>query len=307
MKIYSDVSELVGGTPLVRLGRIESKYGLNVTLLAKLESFNPGGSAKDRVARHIIEEAERRGELTPESAIIEPTSGNTGIGIALIAALRGYRAIIVMPDNMSRERQALMRALGAEVVLTPAALGMKGAISEAERLAAEMPHAYLLGQFTNMGNPEAHKLSTGPEIYNDTDGEVDIFVSAIGTGGTVSGVSEYLKAKKPEVLVAGVEPASSPLLTEGWSATHKIQGIGANFIPRTLNTALVDRIITVEDGEAYELARELARTEGILAGISSGAALAGAVRLCREAENEGKTVVVLLPDTGERYLSCDLF
>lgn len=307
MKIYSSVTELIGNTPLVRLERIEKKYGLKLKLLAKLERTNPGGSAKDRIARHIISEAEKRGELTPGATVIEPTSGNTGIGIALICALSGYHAIIVMPDNMSQERQALMRAYGAEVVLTPASLGMAGAIAEAERLKEKNEGAFIPSQFTNLDNPEAHKLSTGPEIYRDTDGEVDIFLASVGTGGTLSGTAEYLKSVKPPVLAFGVEPASSPLINEGWSAPHSIQGIGANFIPETLNMTYVDKVLTVTDEEAYEKARELAKTEGILSGISSGAALAAAISLGQMAEYEGKTLVVLLPDTGERYLSCGIF
>ncbi|MBR2343921.1 MAG: cysteine synthase A [Clostridia bacterium] len=307
MKIYENIAQLVGRTPLVRLRKIEKKYGLAARLVAKLESFNPTGSAKDRVAREIIDDAERSGRLTEGSVIIEPTSGNTGIGIAAIAASRGYRAVIVMPSSMSEERRALVRAFGAELVLTDAELGMPGAIAEAERIASETPGAIIAGQFTNPANPAAHRRTTGPEIFCDTEGEVDIFVAGVGTGGTISGVGGFLKEKKPTVKVVAVEPQSSPVLSGGKAGAHGIAGIGAGFVPETLDTGIYDEVIAVETDDAMEWARRLASCEGVLAGISSGAALAAAVEVASREENRGKTVVVLLPDTGERYLSLGIF
>lgn len=307
MRIYNSVAETVGHTPLVRLTRIEKELGLSAKLLVKLEAKNPAGSAKDRVARRIIEDAEERGILTEGAVIIEPTSGNTGIGIAAIAASRGYRAIIVMPANMSEERKLLIRAYGAELVETEPALGMKGAIARAEALQRDIPGSIIAGQFTNPKNTEAHRLTTGPEIFEDTDGEVDIFVAGVGTGGTVSGVGEYLKEKKPEVRIVGVEPSDSPVLSGGAAGPHGIQGIGAGFVPEILDKDVIDAIKTVTLDEAKAAARLLASREGILAGISSGAALHAAIKEAEAPENEGKTVVALLPDTGERYLSVGLF
>lgn len=306
-KIYDSVSQLVGRTPLLRVVNIEKKYDLKARLLVKLESFNPAGSAKDRVALNIINTAEKNGILKPGGLIIEPTSGNTGIGIASIAASRGYRACIVMPDTMSKERIMLMGAYGAEVVLTDGKLGMQGAIAEAERIASLSPGSFIAGQFDNPANPEAHYLSTGVEIFEDTDGEVDIFVAGVGTGGTLTGSGRYLKEHKPSVRVVAVEPASSPLLSEGRAGAHGLQGIGANFVPKVLDREIIDEIIPVTDAQAYEYARLLGRSEGILAGISSGAALYAAARIADRAENVGKTIVAVLPDTGERYLSTDLF
>ncbi len=307
MKVYKRVDELVGNTPLLRLERIERRYGLGAKLIVKLESRNPAGSAKDRVAKHIIEDAEERGMITADSVIIEPTSGNTGIGIAAIAAAKGYRAIIVMPANMSEERKKLIRAYGAELIETDAAEGMPGAIRVAEELNASTPHSIIAGQFTNPANPEAHKLTTGPEIYSDTDGEVDIFVAGIGTGGTISGVAEYLKGEKPSVKIIGAEPSDSPFITEGRKGAHGIQGIGAGFIPEVLRLDLVDEVKTVTLDEAINAAGLLARLEGVLAGISSGAALCVAIAEAAKPENKGRTIVALLPDTGERYLSAGLF
>lgn len=307
MRIYESVAEAVGRTPLVRLKRIESELGLGATLLAKLESANPAGSAKDRVAKRIIEDAEEKGLLSEGSVIIEPTSGNTGIGIAAIAAARGYRAVIVMPSNMSEERKLLIRAYGAELIETDPTLGMKGAIARAEEIKAEIPGAIIAGQFTNPANPEAHRLSTGPEIYEDTEGEVDIFVAGVGTGGTISGVGEYLKSKKPELRVIGIEPKGSAVLSGGEPGPHGLQGIGAGFVPATLNRDIIDEIAVISDGEAKDAARLLARKEGILAGISSGAALSAAIAAAGKKENAGRTIVVLLPDSGERYLSAGLF
>jgi cysteine synthase A len=305
MKIYNSIEELVGGTPLLALGR----YGeaLPAKIYAKLEYLNPAGSAKDRIAREMIAEAEKSGRLAPGGTIIEPTSGNTGIGLAAIAAAKGYRVIIAMPETMSRERQLLMKAYGAELVLTAGAKGMAGAIEKAEALAREIPGAIIAGQFENPANPAAHRKTTGPEIWADTDGEVDIFVAGVGTGGTISGTGAYLKEKKPSVKVVAVEPYDSPLLSEGKAGAHKIQGIGANFVPAALDTGIYDEIITVKTEEAYASARALAKTEGILAGISSGAALHAATLLAERAEIAGKNIVVLLPDTGDRYLSTDLF
>ncbi len=306
-KIYSSVDALVGGTPLLELSRIKEKYSLGAKILAKLEYLNPAGSVKDRVAKNMIDDAERRGILPVGGTVIEPTSGNTGIGLAMIAAARGYKAIIVMPDTMSAERINLMRAYGAEVVLTDGALGMSGAIAKAEELKEKTDGAIVAGQFDNPANPEAHMLTTGPEIYADTDGEVDIFVCGVGTGGTVSGTGKYLKSKNPDVKIVAVEPESSPLLSRGIAAPHKIQGIGANFVPSVLNTDIYDEIMTVSDSDAVRMGRELGRSEGILVGISSGAAVAAAVRLALRPENEGKTIVALLPDSGDRYLSTEMF
>ena len=306
-KIYSGIDELVGRTPLLRLSGIEKKYGLKARLLAKLELFNPAGSAKDRVAKYMLRDLQEKGLLTKDTVIIEPTSGNTGIGIASLCAAYGCRSIIVMPDTMSRERQLLIAAYGAELVLTDGSLGMKGAIEKAEELRRTIPHAVIAGQFTNPSNPKAHRETTGPEIFEDTDGEVDVFVAGIGTGGTITGVAEFLKSKRSDIKIVGVEPSDSPLLTEGRAGAHKIQGIGANFVPEILNRALIDEVITVSAEDAFSLGRELGRTEGVLVGISSGAALSAAVELAMRKENEGKTFVVLLPDTGERYLSSEMF
>ena len=306
MKIYNNIGETVGKTPLLRLGRIEKELGLSARLIVKLESRNPAGSAKDRVAKRIIDDAEEKGLIGEGSVIIEPTSGNTGIGIAAIAASRGYRALIVMPASMSEERRMLIRAFGAELVLTDPALGMAGAIEEAERLHASTPRSIIAGQFTNPENAVAHKLTTGPEIYEDTDGEVDVFVAGIGTGGTITGVGEYLKEKNPCVRIVGAEPSDSPVLTGGTAGPHGIQGIGAGFIPSILNLDIIDSVERVTLDEAKEAARLLARCEGVLAGISSGAALAVAIKEARAA-GAGATVVALLPDTGERYLSAGLF
>ncbi len=306
-RIYPSVDALIGGTPLVRLSHIEEHFALPCRLLAKLEGMNPGGSAKDRVAREILDNAEARGVLTPDSVIIEPTSGNTGIGLAAVGAARGYRVIIVMPDSMSEERRCLMTAYGAELVLTDGSLGMNGAIEKAEELAHTIPHAHLAGQFTNPANAQAHYRTTGPEIWEDTDGEVDLFVAGVGTGGTITGVGRYLKEKNPAVRVIAVEPASSPVLSGGKSGAHGLQGIGAGFVPAVLDTTVYDKVVTVNEASAYHLARRLAASEGILVGISSGAALWAAVIEAQKEENRGKTLVVLLPDTGERYLSTDLF
>ena len=305
MKIYNSIEELVGGTPLLLLGR----YGkdLPAKIYAKLEYLNPAGSAKDRIAREMIAEAEKSGRLAPGGTIIEPTSGNTGIGLAAIAAAKGYRVIIAMPETISRERQLLMKAYGAELVLTDGAKGMAGAIEKAEQLACEIPGAIIAGQFENPANPAAHRKTTGPEIWADTDGNVDIFVAGVGTGGTISGTGAYLKEKNPSIKIVAVEPHDSPLLSGGVAGAHKIQGIGANFVPAALDTGIYDEIITATTEEAYAAARELARCEGVLAGISSGAALHAATVLARRRENAGKNIVVLLPDTGDRYLSTDLF
>lgn len=304
-KIYTSIDQLIGGTPLLELKGIEKKYGLKARILAKLEYLNPAGSVKDRVARELIDDAERRGVINESSVIIEPTSGNTGIGLAAVAAARGYKVIIVMPDTMSKERRMLMTAYGASLVLTDGKKGMAGAIEKAEELKKSMPNAFIPDQFCNPANPEAHRKTTGPEIWNDTDGEIDAFVACVGTGGTVSGTGEYLKSKNPNIKVVAVEPKSSPLLSGGEAGPHKIQGIGANFIPRTLNTSVYDEIITVSDDEAYEIGREVGRTEGVLVGISSGAALSAAIKYASREENAGKTVVVLFPDTGDRYLSTE--
>lgn len=306
-RIYTSIDELIGNTPLLQLKNIEKKYGLQARLLAKLEYLNPAGSVKDRVAKAMIEQAEQSGKLTADSVIIEPTSGNTGIGLAAVAASRGYRVIIVMPDSMSEERRMLMTAYGAELVLTEGAKGMSGAIERAEQLANEMPNAFIAGQFVNPANPAAHRKTTGPEIWRDTDGEVDVFVAGVGTGGTVTGTGEYLKQMNPDIKVVAVEPSASPLLTEGKAGPHGIQGIGANFIPDTLNTDVYDEVLTAAEEDAYTFGREIARSEGILVGISSGAALWAAVEVAKRPENAGKTVVVLLADTGDRYLSTEMF
>ena len=306
-KVYTSVEQLIGGTPLLELTHIEEKFGLEARLLAKLESFNPAGSAKDRVAYEMIRDAEERGILKPGSVIIEPTSGNTGIGLAAVAVPRGYRVVIVMPDSMSVERQKTMKAYGAELVLTPGALGMAGAIAKAEELAGEYPDSFIPDQFGNPANAAAHRKTTGPEIWRDTDGEVDIFVAGVGTGGTITGTGEYLKSVKPEVRVIAVEPAASPLLSGGKAGPHGIQGIGANFVPAVLNTAIYDEIIPVTNEAAFETGRMLGKTEGFLAGISSGAALWAAIETAKRPENRGKTIVVLLPDTGDRYLSTAMF
>lgn len=307
MKIYDSLSALIGKTPLLELSNFENKYALAAKVFAKVEFFNPAGSIKDRVALEMIEEYEREGRLTADSTIIEPTSGNTGIGLAAICASKGYKAIIVMPDTMSKERRMLMTAYGAELVLTDGSLGMKGAIEKAEELVRSIPNAIIAGQFDNPSNPIAHYKTTGPEIWDDTDGDVDIFISCAGTGGTVSGTGRFLKEKNPDIKVIAVEPSSSPYLTEGRVGTHKIQGIGAGFLPENLDLSVIDEIITVTDDEAYEYAREIAKTDGILVGISSGAAICAAKRIAERTENQGKNLVVILPDTGERYLSAGVF
>ena len=305
--IYTSADQLIGGTPLLELKRIEREEGLEARILAKLEYFNPAGSVKDRVAKAMLDDAEARGLLGPGSVIIEPTSGNTGIGLASVAAARGYRAVIVMPETMSAERRQLLRAYGAELVLTPGAAGMAGAIARAEELAGEIPGGFIPGQFVNPANPAAHRASTGPEIWEDTDGQVDVFVAGVGTGGTVTGVGSYLKSRKPSVYVAAVEPASSPVLSGGAAGSHGIQGIGAGFVPETLDGSVCDEIIPVEDGDAFAAGRRMGRSEGVLIGISSGAALWAALRLARRPENRGKTIVALLPDAGDRYLSTQMF
>ena len=306
-RIYSSADQLIGHTPLLELKGIEKELGLKARILAKLEYFNPAGSVKDRIAKAMIDEAEARGLLVPGSVIIEPTSGNTGIGLAAVAAARGYRIIIVMPETMSVERRQLMRAYGAELVLTEGAKGMKGAIAKAEELAWEIPHSFIPGQFVNPANPAAHRTTTGPEIWEDTDGQVDIFVAGVGTGGTITGVGEYLKGEKPEIRVVAVEPKDSPVLSEGKAGPHKIQGIGAGFVPQVLNTGVYDEIIPVSNEDAFATGRLIGRREGVLVGISSGAAAFAAIELALREENAGKTIVVLLPDTGDRYLSTPLF
>ena len=307
MAIYKSLTELVGKTPILELTHIEEAEGLKATVLAKLEYFNPAGSVKDRIAKQMIEDAEADGKLGPGSTIIEPTSGNTGIGLAAIAAARGYRIIITMPETMSIERRKLMKAYGAEIVLTEGAKGMKGAIAKAEELAQEIPNSFIPGQFVNPSNPKAHRLTTGPEIYEDTEGKVDIFVAGVGTGGTLTGVGEYLKSKNSDIKVVAVEPQDSPVLSEGRAGAHKIQGIGAGFVPDTLNTEIYDEIIPVSNDDAFAVGREIGAKEGILVGISAGAAAFAAIELAKRPENEGKTIVVLLPDTGDRYLSTPLF
>lgn len=306
-KIYSSADMLIGKTPLLELTHIEKEYNLKAKIIAKLEYFNPAGSVKDRIAKAMLDEAEKNGVLKPGSVIIEPTSGNTGIGLASVAAARGYRIIIVMPDTMSVERRQLMKAYGAELVLSEGAKGMKGAIAKADELAAEIPNSFIPGQFVNSANPKAHFETTGPEIYEDTDGKVDIFVAGVGTGGTVTGVGEYLKSKNPNVKVVAVEPATSPVLSKGTPGAHKIQGIGAGFVPKVLNTNIYDEIIAVENEDAFSAGKLIGKKEGVLVGISSGAALSAAIELAKRPENEGKNIVVLFPDTGDRYLSTPLF
>ena len=306
-RIYTSADQLIGRTPLLELTHIEKEFHLKAKVVAKLEYFNPAGSVKDRIAKEMIEQAEAQGRLTPDSVIIEPTSGNTGIGLASVAAARGYRIIIVIPETMSVERRQIMKAYGAELVLTEGAKGMKGAIAKAEELAGEIPNSFIPGQFVNPANPKAHRENTGPEIYEDTDGKVDIFVAGVGTGGTVTGVGEYLKSRNPDVKVVAVEPASSPVLSAGTAGSHKIQGIGAGFVPDVLNTGIYDEIFPVSDEDAFLTGRLIGRTEGVLVGISSGAAVFAAVELAKRPENQGKTIVALLPDTGDRYLSTALF
>lgn len=306
-RIYTSADQLIGRTPMLELSHIEKELGLGARIVAKLEYFNPAGSVKDRVARAMIEDAERSGRLKAGAVIIEPTSGNTGIGLASVAAAKGYRAVIVMPDSMSKERISIMKAYGAEVVLTEGALGMSGAIEKAEELKKTIPNAIIAGQFENPANPKAHYDTTGPEIYENTDGKVDIFVAGVGTGGTLTGVGRYLKEKNPDVQIVAVEPASSPLLSKGYAGAHGIQGIGANFVPTVLDTEIFDETIDVADEEAINTARMIGKTEGILVGISSGAAAYAAIELARRPENKDKTIVVLLPDTGDRYLSAGLF
>ena len=305
--IYTSADQLIGKTPLLELAHIEKNLGLKAKVLAKLEYFNPAGSVKDRIAKAMIDDAEKSGKLKTGSVIIEPTSGNTGIGLAAVAAARGYRIIIVMPETMSVERRQLMKAYGAELVLTEGAKGMKGAIAKADELALEIPNSFVAGQFVNPANPKAHRETTGPEIFEDTDGAVDIFVAGVGTGGTITGVGEYLKSKKPEVKVVAVEPATSAVLSTGVAGAHKIQGIGAGFVPEVLNTGIYDEIIPVPNEEAFSTGKLIGKSEGVLVGISSGAAVWAAIELAKRPENEGKTIVVLLPDTGDRYLSTPLF
>ena len=306
-KIYTSSDELIGKTPILELTHLEKKYDLKAKILAKLEYFNPAGSVKDRIAKAMIDDAEQSGKLKRGSVIIEPTSGNTGIGLTAVAAARGYHIIIVMPETMSVERRQLMKAYGAELVLTEGAKGMKGAIAKAEELAKEIPNSFIPGQFINPANPKAHYLTTGPEIYEDTDGNVDIFVAGVGTGGTITGVGKYLKSKNPKIRVVAVEPESSAVLSTGVPGAHKIQGIGAGFVPDVLDTKIYDEIITVSNEEAFETGRLICKNEGVLVGISSGAAVYAALELAKRSENEGKTIVVLLPDTGDRYLSTPLF
>lgn len=306
-KIYKSADQLIGKTPLLELTNLEKKLGLKATILAKLEYFNPAGSVKDRVAKAMIDDAEASGALKPGSVIIEPTSGNTGIGLAAVAAARGYRIIIVMPETMSVERRQLMKAYGAELVLSEGSKGMTGAIAKAEELAKEIPSSFIPGQFVNPANPKAHFETTGPEIFEDTDGKVDIFVAGVGTGGTITGTGEYLKSKNPDVKVVAVEPKDSPVLSEGKAGAHKIQGIGAGFVPDVLNTTVYDEVFPVSNEDSFETGKLLGKSEGVLVGISSGAALYAAIELAKRPENEGKTIVVLLPDTGDRYLSTPLF
>ena len=306
-KIYTSADQLIGNTPLLELTHIEQAEGLEARILAKLEYFNPAGSVKDRIAKAMIDDAEASGKLKPGSVIIEPTSGNTGIGLASVAAVRGYRIIIVMPETMSVERRQLMKAYGAELVLTEGAKGMKGAIAKADELAKEIPNSFIPGQFVNPANPAVHKATTGPEIWADTDGQVDIFVAGVGTGGTITGVGAYLKSQNPDVKVVAVEPASSPVLSKGTAGAHKIQGIGAGFVPEVLDTKVYDEIIAVENEDAFAVGKLIGKREGILVGISAGAALSAAIQLAKRPENKGKTIVTLLPDTGDRYLSTPLF
>lgn len=306
-KISRGFTDLIGNTPMVQLANVEKKLGLNARIYAKLEYFNPAGSVKDRIAKAMIEDAEQKGLLKKDSVIIEPTSGNTGIGLAAVAASKGYRIILTMPDTMSIERRNLLKAYNAELVLTDGVLGMKGAIEKAKELASTIPNAFIPSQFTNPANPAVHKATTGPEIWEQTDGEIDIFVAGIGTGGTITGAGEYLKEKKPDIRIVAVEPADSPVLSQGRSGPHKIQGIGAGFVPEVLNTAVYDEVICVENEDAYKTGKMIAQTEGILVGISSGAAAWAAVQVAKRPENSGKAIVVLLPDTGERYLSTPMF
>lgn len=306
-KVYTSAAQLIGNTPLLELTNIEKKYDLKAKIVAKLEYFNPAGSVKDRIAKAMIEDAEAKGALKPGATIIEPTSGNTGIGLASVAAAKGYRLIITMPETMSIERRQIMKAYGAELVLTEGAKGMKGAIAKAEELSKEIENSFIPGQFVNPANPAAHKATTGPEIWEDTDGEVDIFVAGVGTGGTITGVGEYLKSKKESVKVVAVEPADSPVLSKGTAGSHKIQGIGAGFVPDVLNTGVYDEVIPVANDDAFAAGKDLGKTEGVLVGISSGAALHAAIELAKRPENAGKTIVALLPDTGDRYLSTALF
>ena len=307
MKVYDKISDTIGNTPLVELHNIENKYHLQARLVAKVEFFNPGGSVKDRIAKAMIEQAEKEGLINQNTVLIEPTSGNTGIGLSMVAASKGLKIIIVMPETMSIERRNLMKAYGAELVLTKGSKGMKGAIAKAEELAKEIPNSFIPSQFTNMNNPKIHYLTTGPEIYKDLDGQIDFFVAGVGTGGTISGTGKYLKEQNRSIKVIAVEPESSPVLSKGTPGPHKIQGIGAGFVPDTLDTSIYDEIITVSNEKAFEMGKESARTEGLLVGISSGAALSAAIEVASKAENKGKTVVVLLPDTGERYLSTAMF
>lgn len=306
-RVFTSADQLIGGTPLLEMTHIEREEGLEARILGKLEYFNPAGSVKDRIAKAMIDDAEKKGLLKPDSVIIEPTSGNTGIGLASVAAARGYRIIIVMPETMSVERRKLMKAYGAELVLTEGAKGMKGAIEKANELAKEIPNSFIPGQFINPANPAVHKATTGPEIWNDTDGKVDIFVAGVGTGGTITGTGEYLKSQNPNVRIVAVEPASSPMLSKGTAGSHKIQGIGAGFVPDVLDTKVYDEVIAVENEDAFTTGRLIGRKEGVLVGISSGAAVWAAVQLAKRPENKGKTIVVLLPDTGDRYLSTPLF
>ncbi|MDU6011615.1 MAG: cysteine synthase A [Slackia sp.] len=307
MTVYTSIDQLIGNTPLLELKGIEAKEGLKARVLGKLEYFNPAGSVKDRIAKAMLDDAEARGKIGSGATIIEPTSGNTGVGLASVAAARGYKVVITMPETMSVERRLLMKAYGAQLVLTDGSKGMKGAIAKAQELADQMPNSFLAGQFVNPANPAVHKATTGPEIWADTDGAVDIFVAGVGTGGTVAGTGAYLKEQNPAVKVVAVEPASSPVLSEGTSGSHKIQGIGAGFVPDVLDTSVYDEVVKVENDDAFETGREIGRLEGVLVGISSGAAVWAAVELAKRSENEGKTIVALLPDTGERYLSTPLF
>ena len=307
MAVYTSIDQLIGNTPLLELSNIERNLDLKAKVLVKLEYFNPAGSVKDRIAKAMLDDAEAAGKLNKDSVIIEPTSGNTGVGLASVAAARGYRLIITMPETMSVERRLLMKAYGAELVLTDGAKGMKGAIAKAEELTAEIPNSFIAGQFTNPANPQAHIKTTGPEIWNDTEGKVDVFVAGVGTGGTVTGVGKYLKSQNPDVKVIAVEPASSPVLSKGTAGAHKIQGIGAGFVPDTLDTSVYDEVIAVENDDAFETGRLVGHSEGVLVGISSGAAVWAAIELAKRPENEGKTIVALLADTGERYLSTPLF
>lgn len=307
MAVYTSIDQLIGNTPLLELSNIEKNLDLKARVLVKLEYFNPAGSVKDRIAKAMLDDAEAAGKLNKDSVIIEPTSGNTGVGLASVAAARGYRLIITMPETMSVERRLLMKAYGAELVLTDGAKGMKGAIAKAEELTAEIPNSFIAGQFTNPANPQAHIKTTGPEIWNDTEGKVDVFVAGVGTGGTVSGVGKFLKSQNPDVKVVAVEPASSPVLSKGTAGAHKIQGIGAGFVPDTLDTSVYDEVIAVENDDAFETGRLVGHSEGVLVGISSGAAVWAAIELAKRPENEGKTIVALLADTGERYLSTPLF